>query len=73
MLVSTKWLADYIDTKGLAPAELAEKNNTFRNRSRRSYRPFPWHDKRSSRACIRTESIQKQINYRFAKWMSEKK
>lgn len=25
MLVSTKWLADYIDTKGLAPAELAEK------------------------------------------------
>lgn len=25
MLVSTKWLADYIDTKGLAPADLAEK------------------------------------------------
>ncbi|MGB2994154.1 MAG: phenylalanine--tRNA ligase subunit beta, partial [Paenisporosarcina sp.] len=25
MLVSTKWLADYIDTKGLDPAELAEK------------------------------------------------
>jgi len=25
MLVSTKWLAEYIDTKGMAPAELAEK------------------------------------------------
>ncbi len=25
MLVSTKWLAEYIDTKGLAPADLAEK------------------------------------------------
>jgi phenylalanyl-tRNA synthetase beta chain len=25
MLVSTKWLADYIDTRGLAPADLAEK------------------------------------------------
>ena len=24
MLVSTKWLADYIDTKGIAPADLAE-------------------------------------------------